>query len=230
MDDKKRAKLFHKRYDLLFKFGASHGLIGTYPTQLIERFRNYYYGGIPASILLMLPRLCIGYCYDRALLVTLALEDLEYRVVDADIDSIRYNDAVMAEVEYYKSIGEEISLHYPNHSFVEVKYGNRWFVIDTTKGLVFDRKLYYLMERPVITKINSKEETMDFIDYKDLKGANLDKDKYASLFLLPMFEGYAETSFYDDELREEIQLYKELISFDKLQEEDKMKKKEKGIL
>ena len=51
-----------------------------YDKTLIERLRNIYDGGIPLSILLLVDKMCNGFCYERALLPTLGLTDKDFRV------------------------------------------------------------------------------------------------------------------------------------------------------
>ena len=45
--------LHKKKYNILFDYGVKHGLIRSYDNQLIENLRHIYYGGLPASILLL---------------------------------------------------------------------------------------------------------------------------------------------------------------------------------
>jgi len=52
--------------------------------------RNIYYGGLPASILLLHSDMSNGKCYDRAPLLAYAL-DCDYEVVYANINNIKLN-------------------------------------------------------------------------------------------------------------------------------------------
>ena len=92
---------YWKRHAKLMRFGFRVGLIRGYSEYFLEKLRNVYYGGIPASILLLNPKSCRGKCYDCAVLACFGLEDIDYQVVHANIDSIRYNKATVREVNYW---------------------------------------------------------------------------------------------------------------------------------
>ena len=64
--------LHQKKYRFLLLYGLSHGLILPYDDELINKLRNVYYGGIPASIILLSNGMSNGHCYDRALLMSRA--------------------------------------------------------------------------------------------------------------------------------------------------------------
>lgn len=227
MTDSMKAKIYHLKKKLVYKYGIKYGLVGTYSDELITRLRDVFYGGIPASILLLANHYCSGYCYDRALLMAVALEDMEYQVVDADVDGIRYNPNVMKEVKYLNENGEVVNEHYANHSYLEVFDNGRTLVIDTTAGLIFDKRLYDFLEHPVVTKINDKQATMDFIDYRDIRKATVETDKYAAPLLIPAFEASIDkATFYKERLRKEIKLHKERIHYDEICKEisDDMKR------
>lgn len=152
-------KLHKKRCDVLFDYGVKHGLIGAYDKKLIENLRHIYYGGLPASVLLLHGKLSNGYCYDRGTLVTLGFGDDDFQVVNADIDSLRLNPQCIDE--YRTGNGSE---HFANHCFAErtLKDGTT-LVYDTSIGLVFEKSLYYKLENPKITKVNDKETTLSFL-------------------------------------------------------------------
>ena len=58
-------------------WGFENGLVGYYTDTLIEKLRNIYDGGMPASIILLSIGLCNGNCYDRALLLSRAFLDTD---------------------------------------------------------------------------------------------------------------------------------------------------------
>lgn len=82
-------KLHKKKYDKLFNYGVKNGLIGAYDKKLIENLRHIYYGGLPASILLLHVKLSNGHCYDRGTLVTLGFGDDDFQQ-DSDIERDKY--------------------------------------------------------------------------------------------------------------------------------------------
>ncbi len=208
---------YWKKHDKLMKFGFKTGLIRGYGEDFLARLREVYYGGIPASILLLNPKSCGGKCYDRAVLACFAFEDVDYQVVHANVDSIRYNRKTVAEVNYWLEQGKEISSRYPNHCFVEFKLGNVTWVLDTTDGLVYEKHLYYLINNPEITCIRSKAETLEFPDYRDIANADFEKDKWIVPTLLPVIEQQIEdSSMYKELARREIQIFKDRINYDEL--------------
>ena len=90
MVDKRKVDRYWKKHEILMRLGFKFRMIGGYSDSFLERLREVYYGGIPASIILLNPASCRGKCYDRAVLAAAGLKDIDYRVVHADIDSIKY--------------------------------------------------------------------------------------------------------------------------------------------
>jgi len=211
-------KLYLKKRELLYDFGFKHGLIVPYSQKFIQNLREVYYGGVPASVILLSINLCNGRCYDRALLATFGFGDDDFQLVDADINSIALNP--------------DYASHSGNHCFAErtTKDGRTW-VYDTSVGLVFDKRLYYLIENPRITKINSKEDTISFCDYQDIKNANINKDKYVLPLVLPRIELWAQCGEepYAQALLREIDWFKESIGYEAICAEVDSDMKAKGI-
>ena len=207
-----RWNLFLKKQYLIFKYGLKNGLIHSYEADFIENLRKVYYGGIPASIMLLCVSMCNGLCYDRGLLATFGFGDDDFNLVDADIDVINLNPLYINRTDP----------HYGNHCFVEriKKDGSVW-VYDTTYGLVFEKNLYYRLQKPQVTARWTREETINFVEYQDIKNASIERDKYAIPLILPTYEYFA-TSFdeiYGDALREEIEIFKKDIGYEEICEE-----------
>ena len=70
-------ELQKKKFKMLLLWGLRHGYIFPYDDELIIKLRNIYYGGIPASIILLSNVMSNGHCYDRALLMSQAFLDSE---------------------------------------------------------------------------------------------------------------------------------------------------------
>lgn len=223
----KEVNKYWRRHARLMKFGIKFGLVQGYGEEFLANLREVYYGGIPASIILLNPKSCRGKCYDRAVLACFAFKNYDYQVVHANIDSIRYNRSTVKEVNYWLNKGEQISDKYPNHCFIEVKLNGRTWVVDTTDSLIYDKHLYYLINRPEINCIRTKEETMDFVDYKDIANADIERDKWILPTLLPVIEQQIEeSSLYKEQAKREIQLFKDRIKYDELCEQEKTIKEE----
>lgn len=206
--DKLKWQLYQTKSKVLLAYGIKNGLIKFYDEEFIERLRHVYYGGVAGSILLLSTYTCNRHCYDRALLATFGMGDDDFKLVDADIDGITLNPILK---DKYANHDE----HYGNHCFVERtdKNGIVW-VYDTTDGLVYEKNLYYKMERPKITQINDKQATLDYIEYKDIKNANIEHDKYGLPIILPNIEKSVDRCLYKDRLRQEIEMFKQEINYD----------------
>ena len=216
--EKLRWKFYLMKERLIYDYGFKTGLIGGYDVEFIENLRNIYYGPFPLSLLILDVEGCIGKCYDRALLATFGFLDDDFVQVDADIDSITYN--VFNIDDFRNSLGN-LPIHYGNHSFIErtLKNGNV-LVYDTTFGLVYDKSIYYLLNRPKVTRINDKNEVEMYIEHKDIvnnnKNGMIDKDKYLLPTLLLIFERKVRegSGMYKSALLEEIELFKRKIGYD----------------
>lgn len=227
MIDEKTVNRFWKKHSKLMKIGFKLGLVRGYGEGFLERLRDVYYGGIPASIILLNPHSCRCKCYDRAVLACFAFRDIDYQVVHANIDTIRYNRKTVEEVNYYLARGEKISDKYPNHCFVEFNLNGLPWVLDTTDGLIYEKHFYYLINNPDVNCIRTKQETEEFPDYIDIANADIERDKWAALTTLPIIEKQIEeSSMYKELARKEIQLFKDKIHFDELNSQYEKEKNE----
>lgn len=198
----------------LLIWGLKNGYISTYDDALIEKLRNIYDGGIPASILLLSNGMSNGHCYDRALLMSKAFldEDDDVQLVYASIDSLRLNPQFI----------DPANPMYADHCFVErVTKDGQHLIYDTSTGFIYDKKLYWLMEHPKVRKRNSKSSIIDFVKSEEYyHPENIERDKYASPLILPMIEmTYGRpTEMYSmlgkGLLQREIELFKKAINYD----------------
>lgn len=196
-------------------WGLKNGYVGYYDESLIEKLRNIYDGGMPASIILLSNGLCNGNCYDRALLLSRAFLDEEddVRLIYADVDSLRLNPE-------YQNDGER----YADHCFVErtTKEGTK-LIYDTSSGLVFVKEFYYALEKPTIRKINDKKSIKDWMDKEEKEYPEDFKPiEDAALMIIPILEQsydnpgerYAKKGI--ELLQREIELYKKKINYNEL--------------
>lgn len=231
LKDKLRWNIYKRKQDLLFTYGLATGLIHPYEEELLENLRHVYYGGVPASIILLCDELCNGRCYDRSLLITLGFGDDDFRLVNGDINLFKLNPKLIDRYNEAISLGYEWP-HQANHSFAErtKKDGTIW-VYDTTWGLVFEKNLYYRINNPKIHKINNRQATEDFCEYQDIKNANFEQDKYILPMILPTIEKIVKSSNqpYTKVLLEEIVHFKEEIDYEGLCDEIHQDMISKGI-
>lgn len=199
---------------LLLFWGLKNGYIAPYDDKFIKKLRNIYIGGIPASILLLSDGMSNGFCYDRALLMSRAFLDDEddVQLVYASIDSLKLNP---------KFVDKDDPL-YADHCFVErITKDGKHLIYDTSSGLVYDKKLYWLMEHPRIREINKKSSLIEFVKSDEYyHPEDIERDKYASPLILPMIEmTYGRpTEMYSqldiNLLQREIEHFKKVINYD----------------
>ncbi len=201
---KQRRKL--KKRDEMLVYGLKHKLIFPYPDILFDYLRPYCVGGFPCSIMLFINELCNGHCYDRAELMSLAFDDCQ--IIHANIESLRITD------------GKKLS----EHAFVETSEfgsGKTW-VVDTSIGLIFDKKYYYKLEKPKINRIIKKEEIMKSYSIKQILASNFNEDKYSLPITLPLIENAIErsnhigTKMYKDKVIEELKIFKQAIGYNEI--------------
>ena len=197
----------------LLLWGLKHGYIALYNDELIEKLRTIYYGGIPASILLLSDGISNGHCYDRALLMSRAFLDEkgDVQLLYASIDSLRLNPKFIDDTDPL----------YADHCIVEVISDGNHFIIDTSAGFVYDKKIYWLMEHPKIRKINKKDSIIRFVESEEYyHPEDIERDKYASPLILPMIEmTYGRPNeMYSmlgiELLQREIEHFKETINYE----------------
>lgn len=223
-------ELQKKKFKMLLLWGLRHGYIFPYDDELIIKLRNIYYGGIPASIILLSNGMSNGHCYDRALLMSQAFLDSEddVKLLYASIDSLRLNPDYIRDNPMYA-----------DHCFVErTTKDGRHLIYDTSCGFIFDKKIYWLMENPKIRKINDKDAIKKFLDEDCEKCTfNLENDKYVAPLILPMIESTfgRPTEMYSvkgiELLQREIEHYKNKIKYSdvvkEIEEDMNMRKKKK---
>lgn len=206
-------------------YGLAKGLIKPYTTdpEIMHRFRNTYYGGVPLSIMLLCLSWTSGKCYDKALILASAFHDCkDVWMVDADTQAISLNPDNLEDCR--RKLGY-LPEHYGNHCFVEIKDKNgvTW-VFDTTKGYAIEKTLYYKIEKPIITKINDKSAILSNPEYQDMLNQNLEHDKYLLHMIMPNIEAMVQKEkengrLYSEQLENEIRLFKERINYDGLCQE-----------
>ena len=198
----------------LLLWGLKNGYIAPYDDKFIKKLRDIYIGGIPASILLLSDGMSNGFCYDRALLMSRAFLDDEddVQLVYASIDSLKLNP---------QFVDKDDPL-YADHCFVErITKDGKHLIYDTSSGLVYDKKLYWLMEHPRIREINKKSSLIEFVKSDEYyHPEDIERDKYASPLILPMIEmTYGRpTEMYSqlgiNLLQREIEHFKKVINYD----------------
>lgn len=221
-----RQDIYDYRQAYIIKVGFKKGKIAPYDENLIKKLRNIYYAGIPASIILLSNYMSNGECYNRAWLMSRAFldEDEDVQIICASIDNIRVNPLYPDSDDPFKTA----------HCFVKrITKEGRHLIYDTSYGLVFDEKWYWLLEHPKVIGIYSKDIIREYIkSHEYLQFENSELEKYNPNSILPMieanFEGpreiYAGTKA--KVLQREIEHFKKIINYDGLyQEVDKEIKK-----
>ena len=82
----------------------------------------------------------------------------DVQLLYASIDSLRLNPKFI----------DDTNQLYADHCIVEVtSEKSNHFIIDTSTGFVYDKKIYWLMEHPKIRKINKKDSIIKFIESEE---------------------------------------------------------------
>lgn len=208
----KEWKIYCEKSDALLIEGLEKGLISLYDDKLIEKLRNIYYGGVPASIILLSDAMTNGYCYDRAFLLARAFLDTDddINLIYATVDSLRLNPEYICDDSLYA-----------DHCIVSrTTKDGRCLIYDTSTGFVYDKEMYWLIENPKIRKIDNKESIRKFLLEEEKINPNCTKsDKYVAEIILPMLEAKAlkEDEMYSAKgielLQREIEHYKQEIGY-----------------
>ena len=207
MDRERSWREFKIRKYGLLSYGLRNGLIRSYTQEEIDKFRDIYYDGVPASIILLTMRLTNGLRYDGSALLSRAFLDSDDRVrlICLNIDSLRLNpnnDGSLVEhcvVERVTSTGEIL-------------------IYDASQGLVFSKIWYWQIEKPEITSILEKS---DIIDYFSEENLDNQFDRESSKLIIPWIEelygSSGEIYFKGDNspLRQEISRLKKKIDSEK---------------
>ena len=208
-----RWELFNKKEDFFMKFAIKRGLMGGFNDAFLDKMSQYYYHGIPSSLMLLSPDLTICRCLEMGPFLTLGFEDdVDFRIVYATTNSIKLNhlNIDMTRKTNYEDHGL--------HCFVEVITDNGViYVYDPTKTLVYVKEIYYAIENPKIISTLDKSEIIKMSEYDDLKNASSEIDEYAKENLLPIIDDTENiTTNYKERLLKETALLKKRISETKI--------------
>ena len=202
-------KLYCHKQERLFQWGINKYCIAPYyfDKNLMERLRNIYCGGIPASILLLSSKLSNGKCYDRALLLAQALleeEEEDVQLVYAIIDGIKLNPI-------YE---DKTDSSYAVHCFVEcVTKRGEHIIYDTSTMCIYDKELYWKMERPkVLRTMNKSAITASLIGEECNSLKSIEGYMYFASCILPKGDEDYESEPFAVALKREVELYKQKLS------------------
>lgn len=215
----------------LLLHGLKNKKIFPYGDELIEKLRNIYYGGVPASIILLSDGMTNGFCYDRALLMSRAFineDDYDVNLLYATIDGLRLNPL-------YKRDDDPLAY---DHCIVEIKEkGGKEYIIDTSAGFIFEKEIYWKIEHPKIRRVNSKESIINFLkEEESIWPEDIERDKYALPLILPNIERcYGRPNeMYSmlgiEMLQKEIKLFKSKIKYDEVVKEINEDMKRIGLI
>lgn len=222
-----RWKFFETRYKKMLVNGLRNEKIELYDDDLIIKLRSIYYGGVPASIILLCNALSNGFCYDRALLMAQAFLDDDIKLVYATVDSLRLNPKYISNDKMYA-----------DHCFLErTTKDGRELVYDTTSGFCFDKKYYYEIEHPKIRKINDKESIIRFLEEdKELHPEDLESSMIFLPYILSKVESILNSPYemYANKtlnlLQREIEVLRNSIDFEEFNRKIKEDMVMKGFM
>ncbi len=200
----KEWKIYCKKSETLLIEGLEKGLISLYDDKLIKKLRNIYYGGVPASIILLSDAMTNGYCYDRAFLLARAFldEDDDINLIYATVDSLRLNPEYICDAPLY---------------------ADHCIASQTTKDgrcLIYDKEMYWLIENSKIRKIDNKASIRkNLLEEERINPSCIKNDKYIARVILPMLEAEVlkEDEMYSAKgigfLQRKIEHYKQEIGY-----------------
>ena len=222
--DKIKWKLYNIRNTIYTVKGTLDDKIQYYDDDLIDKLSHVYFGGIPASVTLLTNELCNGMCYDRAVLLTTGFDkDDSFRVIRGNVASLALNPLYIDK--------KKTDSMYAEHCVVErIENGIAW-IYDTSACVKIERDLYYKMQKFDIRHISSKEETINYFEYRYIKNADIEKDKYVLPITMPLVEEivYNSQSFYKERVIKILEDFKKEIHYDDIinQINEDMKNKRK---
>lgn len=146
--------------------------------------------------------------------------DDDVKLIYADIDSLKLNPKEDSNIS-----------RSADHCVVErTTNDGRHLIYDTSVGLVYDKRLYWLIERPKVRRVNSKDAIIQFVNGEGGYHGNLEKDKYVAILTLPFIENALEGETYAfpgfEVLQREIEIYKKKIGYDEMVAKRNRHKKE----
>lgn len=182
------------------KFGLRTHNIMPYEQSLIERLREVYEGGLPASILLHIDRLCNGHCYDRATLISQGMD--KFDLVWGSIRGIR--------IRQCQNLTGQALMDESNHCWVE---RNGW-VYDTSSGYRTKKWLYYLVERPIIRRRKNQDWCKKQAIYRMMSKHDFERDKWVLPIIIPLIEIQIPTVVNSERAAFELNLFKQKIDYE----------------
>ena len=224
IDNLKWKQFLLKEHKLMLT-GAYRGKVCMYDEELINNLNNVYYGGIPASVIILTDELCNGYCYDRAVLLATGFnKDDNFRIVRGAVDAIALNPS-------YKDRKKDDPL-YSDHCVVEkTDADGKIWIYDPSLCIKFEKKLYYKLENFKERHISSKEDTINYCEYQDIINTDINMAKESAPLLIPIIEPIVlhSKSIYREKAIELLNQYKEKIGYEDMIAEQKYFKNVKGL-
>lgn len=213
--------LYKSKANQLLAWGLKNQCVTLYDDALIKKLRDIYYGGIPASILLLSNTMSNGHCYDMALLLARAFLDDEEDVnlIYASVDNIRLNP----------KFSNSCDPLYSDHCIVErVTKEGKHLIYDTSSGFVYDKELYWKIEHPIVRQVRNKDSIVEYV--KSTEECHSEKAKeyksILSLLILTSIENSYHSELYARPgimlLQREVECFKKKIMCKEI--DDDMKK------
>lgn len=168
-----------------------------------------------------------GYCYDRALLASRAFLDdgnVDVSLLYVSINSLRLNPKYVNNKDPMNS----------DHCVVEITYDTgKSFIIDTSVGFIYEKSLYWKIEKPKVRHRNNKERIRQFLAEDSIFHPEYrEEDKCMAPLILQQIENTFKrtTEMYAingiELLQIEIEHYKQEINYDIVKREMERKIKE----
>lgn len=191
----------------IFKDALTSGKIRNFDQSLMTRLRKMYYGFYSAIIYMFYFSTTFDNIGSKVELLAHALEDKDYQIVHAMTDSSR-------DIPFFM-YG---SKHLDSSSWIEVREGHKTYVYDVFSLLRFEKDVFYQLEHPNVYSTVSKHRIQDNVMYDKNEFKMLtDAFNFILTGTIPDMERHMPTHPFKDILVPEINRYKELIDYEKIE-------------
>lgn len=190
----------------LYKKAILEGKITNFDQTTITRLRKLYYGMYSGLIYMYLEPTDFMNIGNKVELLTLVLEDKEFKIIHGNTDSTR-------DIEFFK-YGLN---HLDYNSWIEVEEGNKTWVYDPFSLLKIEKSIYYELEHPAIKKVFESKFVLEHPERKiDDYTTFHDGMSFVLFGTLPQVEKNMDSHPFKDILAPEITRFKKDINYDEL--------------
>lgn len=182
-------KAYKIKRDYLMDKGFKCGMIHGYEKEVLDKLKTYYFRGVSLYSIMLSMDLCLGNCLIMAPLICFGFLEDDFKIVTADIADIMLDPDEIAE----NNKSENPNPHFGFHRFVERTLSDGTVLVyDTSDVLVYEKELYYKIEKPKVTSEITKEEFMQMEIFKIIFSSVPDDELKREEWMIPELERILE--------------------------------------